>query len=230
MVTAMEILDDIIMSLDAETVMERLNLGEKGATFTTLFDELLNEALPVAKPKALFKVSFIDSRGDDSVSIDGVEFRSSILRKNLDKVERVFPYIVTAGTELESIRIEKGDVMRKYCFDAIKECILEEAYIKLEAHVLEKFRPGTMAHMNPGSLNDWPLTQQPLLFSLFGDVEGLIGVKLTESNLMNPIKSVSGIQFPTEIDFKSCKLCTRHPCVKRRAAYDPALATQYDKG
>lgn len=226
----MEILDDIALTLDTETVIDRLNLGEKGASFTTLFDELLEKALPIAKPKILFKVSFLDARNEDSVSIDGVEFHSSILRKNLEKVERVFPYIVTAGRELETVTVEKGDVMQKYCLDAIKECILEEAYLHLEAHVQDKFKPGTMAHMNPGSLKDWPLSEQPLLFSLFGDVEGLIGVKLTASNLMDPIKSVSGIQFPTEVDFKSCKLCTRHPCVKRRAAYDPAMAMQYKVG
>jgi hypothetical protein len=137
---------------------------------------------------------------------------------------------VTAGRELEAINVEEGDVMRKFCLDAIKECILEEAYLHLETHVKDTYQPGTMAHMNPGSLKDWPISQQPQLFSLFGDVEGLIGVKLTASNLMDPLKSVSGIQFPTEVDFKSCKLCTRHPCVKRRAEYDPDLEMQYRKG
>lgn len=226
----MEILNDIAINLDAKTMIERLHLGERAASFMSLFDELLQKALPIAKPKILFKVSFIDGRSEDGVCVDGVEFQSSILRQNLEKVERVFPYIVTAGRELDDIAIDTGDVMQKYCFDAIKECILEEAYLRLESHVRDTYQPGTMAHMNPGSLKDWPISQQPLLFSLFGDVEGLIGVKLTASNLMDPIKSVSGIQFPTEVDFKSCKLCTRHPCVKRRAAYDPELAMLYKNG
>jgi hypothetical protein len=223
----MEILDDLSVSLDAERVMQALNLGGRRAPFETLIQELLDRAFPVAKPKILFKVSYIDGRDGDSVSIDGVWFQSGILRKNLEEVERVFPYIVTAGRELETITIDKGDVMQKFCFDAIKECILEDAYLKLETYIHDTFQPGSVAHMNPGSLQDWPISQQPLLFSLFGDVEDMIGVTLTSSNLMDPIKSVSGIQFPTEVDFKSCKLCTRHPCVKRRAPYDPELAARY---
>jgi hypothetical protein len=222
-----ELLDDIAVTLDTETVIERLHLGERADSFKSLFDELLDRALPVAKPKALFKVSFIDGRKGDCVHIDGVEFQSSILRQNLENVERVFPYIVTAGRELDTSIGDESDVMKKFCLDAIKECILEDAYLELETTIKRRFRPGTMAHMNPGSLKDWPLSQQPRLFSLFGDVEKLIGVKLTASNLMDPIKSVSGMQFPTELDFKSCKLCTRHPCVKRRAPYDPALAKHY---
>jgi hypothetical protein len=226
----MDILDDIAVTLDAEAMMERLHMGGKSPSFKALFDELIVEVLPVARPKVLFKVSYLDGRTEDNVTIEGVEFHSRILRKNLEKAERVFPYIVTAGRELETIPVEKGDVMRGYCLDAIKECILEEALLHLEAHLQARFQPGTMAHMNPGSLKDWPVSQQPVLFSLFGDVEGLIGVKLTESNLMNPIKSVSGIHFPTEVDFKSCKLCIRHPCVKRRAAYDPDMVLHYKGG
>ena len=223
----MEILDDLSLSIDTDSVMHALNLGERGAPFRTQIQELLDRALPIARPKILFKVSYIDGRNGDSVSIDGVWFKSGVLRKNLEEIERVFPYIVTAGRELDTIVIDEGDVMQKFCYDAIKECILEETYVKLERYIGNTYHPGSMAHMNPGSLQDWPVTQQPLLFSLFGDVQGLIGVTLTESNLMDPIKSVSGIQFPTQVDFKSCKLCTRHPCVKRLAQYDPELAAFY---
>ena len=37
---------------------------------------------------------------------------------------------------------------------------------------------------------------------------------------MDPIKSVSGIHFPTEIDFKSFMLCKRASCPKRKAKYE----------
>ena len=53
-----------------------------------------------------------------------------------------------------------------------------------------------------------------------------IGVKLTESYLMEPNKSVSGIRFPTEERFESCMLCPRQDCPGRRSAYDPELYDQ----
>jgi hypothetical protein len=51
-------------------------------------------------------------------------------------------------------------------------------------------------------------------------------VTLTDSFLMVPTKSVSGIVFPTEVSFESCRLCPRSDCPGRRAKYDPNLWEQ----
>ena len=40
---------------------------------------------------------------------------------------------------------------------------------------------------------------------------------------MKPIKSVSGIWFPTEESFESCRLCPREQCRGRRTPYDKNL-------
>lgn len=88
-----------------------------------------------------------------------------------------------------------------------------------------------MARMAPGSgaANVWPLTQQKPLFSLFGDVEELIGVRLTDRCLMIPIKSVSGIFFPNADKFESCQLCQREQCQGRRAPYSEELVRKYEE-
>jgi hypothetical protein len=54
-------------------------------------------------------------------------------------------------------------------------------------------------------------------------VESRIGVWLTESFFMVPTKSVSGIRFASERDFRSCQVCRRAECSHRAAAFDPAL-------
>jgi hypothetical protein len=223
----MEVIEKIPIEISVPQVLAALRMDEKNPSFKSLAGKLLEKAKEVAQPKALYTVSYIENKNEESVQIDGVLFRSKILRKNLESAERVFPYIVTAGRELDAVELHKDDYMSVFSFDAIKELILESAYHYLERYIINRYSPGTMAHMNPGSLSDWPVSQQPALFSLFGDVETLIGVKLTPSFLMNPIKSVSGIYFPTEIDFKSCMLCTRHPCSKRRAPYDPEMVKKY---
>ena len=63
----------------------------------------------------------------------------------------------------------------------------------------------------------------------FSDVEDLIGVRLTEKFLMVPVKSVSGIYFPTEVKFESCQLCSRKACIGRKAPYNPDLAKKYSE-
>ena len=224
----MEILDKIPFSINVEEVIKYLHLRKNTQSIENSIRDLLDEAHEIANPKALYKESYIESRDLDSVNIERIQFKSKVLAKNLENAERVFPYVVTAGRELDNIEIDKNDFMRVFCFDAIKEMILESALHYLEKYLFEKFSPGTMAHMNPGSLSDWPISQQPVLFSLFGDEKDLIGVRLTESYLMDPIKSVSGIYFPTEVDFKSCMLCERHPCIKRRAPYNPEMAKKYN--
>ena len=84
-----------------------------------------------------------------------------------------------------------------------------------------------------GSVEDWPIEQQEGLFSIFGGrvrIEDLIGVKLTDRLLMIPIKSTSGIFFPTESRFEACQLCPREQCVGRRASYDKELVKKLDAG
>jgi hypothetical protein len=223
----MELLKDIPLELDVDALLDTPGMGGRNTAFEKALRSLVATVRSTARPKILYKVSYVDGRSDSQVTIDGVQFESGILSKNLRTVERVFPYVVTAGRELETITVEKGDMVRAFCLDALKERVLEEALRHFEQHIQRQFAPGTLAHMNPGSLKDWPISQQPALFSLFGDVEGFVGVRLKESHLMDPIKSVSGIYFPTEIDFKSCRLCTRHPCMKRRAPYDPELAANF---
>ncbi len=223
----MEIIDNIPVSLDTESVVSALKLSKRNPFIEKTVAELLEKTESTARPKVLYSVSYLEEKNDDSVRIEGVLFKSRVLRKNLENTERVFPYIVTAGTELEKIEPDHENYMKVFCFDAIKELVLEHALSYMEQVITETYALANTAHMNPGSLSDWPISEQRLLFSLFGDVESLIGVRLTERFLMDPIKSVSGIYFPTEVDFKSCMLCKRHPCVKRRAQYDPEMARKY---
>jgi hypothetical protein len=76
-------------------------------------------------------------------------------------------------------------------------------------------------------LPDWPIEEQRPLFQLLGDVPAAIGVRLTESLLMLPAKSVSGIYFPTETSFFSYQLCPRKRCDSRKARYNLKLALEY---
>ena len=51
----------------------------------------------------------------------------------------------------------------------------------------------------------------------------IIGVHLTESCMMVPTKTVSGLRFHLEESFESCMLCPRPDCPSRKAPYDPDL-------
>lgn len=220
-----EVLDNIAIRRDLNgIVMARLRRNQEMAACV---QELAEIAHSVGRPKAIYRVSYVDSRDGDSVRIDDVTFKSRVLRVNLDPVERVFPYVVTCGRELDEIAVASDDLMRSYCLDTIKRVVLDSARSYLENHLTRTYALGQMSRMSPGRLEDWPITQQKELFSLLGDVEALIGVTLTNSFLMVPTKSVSGIYFPTEVTFESCQLCPRERCEGRKALYDPELVRKY---
>ncbi len=226
----MEIFNDIPVSLELKEVLRRMRIREKNTFVEKTARELIDIARPIAKPKAVYEVSYVENKNEDSLDIGGVTFTSRVLRVNLDKVERVFPYVVTCGRELDEIAVPTRDFMRSYCLDIIKETSLRSAISYLENYLKRNYALGQLSRMNPGSLASWPITQQRELFSILGNVEELIGVKLTESCLMIPVKSVSGIFFPTEVKFESCQLCPREVCSGRRAPYNPDLAKKYQEG
>jgi len=224
----MEILQDIPFELNADSLLERLHLQKESDVVEEL-NELVETIRPRMRPKALYKVSYIDNRGEDSVTIDSITFTSRVLRVNLDKVERVFPFIATCGKEIDELDLASGDFMKQFWIDTIKEIALDSSRRYLNEHLNRRFVLGKTSSMSPGSgdVDTWPIEQQRALFSLFGSSNELIGVELTDSFLMIPNKSVSGIRFPTEIDFRSCQVCHRENCTSRSAPFDRILWETY---
>jgi hypothetical protein len=182
-------------------------------------------AVAAARPKVIYDVLFIEGRDGDSLTFGGQRFVSRVLFANLEKVERVFPYIATCGDELEQLGIPATDFMGQFCVDTVKELALGAAMQHLTAHLEKAYGLTKLATMNPGSGDAivWPIEQQRELFALFGDTRKLIGVTLLDTFLMLPNKTVSGLFYPSEVDFKTCQLCHREQCPHRRAAFDKHL-------
>jgi len=228
----MEVLNSIPIELRLEAVIKRMRLRKRSDSILGHIREMLDIARPIAKPKAVFDVAYIENKNGDSREIGGVKFNSRVHRSNLDKVERVFPYLVTCGRELDEIDIPSTDFIKGYFLDQIKETAVVLARQYVEGYLKKRYALGQLSRMAPGAGagDDWPITQQKELFSLFGGrekVEELIGVRLTDSFLMVPIKSVSGIFFPAEIRFESCQICPREQCIGRRAPYNAEVVKKY---
>lgn len=218
----METIGPIPVELRVEVVQAKLRAPSPEAIKT-----LLSDALSLAEAKAAFAVAYIEDKGMDEVVIEGHRFRSRVLRKNLDTVGRVFPAVVTIGGRLEQKADQSKDLLERYYLDMIGNLILAEARSYLIRQLCRRFAIGTLSLMSPGSLEDWPLEAQRPLFALLNGAEAAVGVHLTESFLMLPRKSVSGIFFPSETTFFSCRLCPRPHCEARKARYDEKAVKEY---
>jgi hypothetical protein len=165
----------------------------------------------------------VERDGDDTVRVGGVTLTSRVLRVNLAEGQHLFPFAITCGVELEAWAKPIGDMLERFWADAIMEEALRSALSAMTEHVVGRYELGHIGMMNPGSLEDWPLEQQRELFTILGDTGEQIGVKLTDSLIMVPIKSASGVLFPTEGTYENCQMCPRDACPNRRAPYDPGL-------
>lgn len=220
----MEVLDRIPFSPDLNELLAKVHV-EAGSEDGRAVEDLLRSVAPSARPRAVYDVRYIRSRTADTVDVGGVVFTSRTLCRNLAGVERIFPFIVTCGPELGRVDIAEGDLLGQFWLETIKGMALSAGRAYLWAHLKRRYAVEEMSSMSPGAaaVDTWPIEQQRELFSVFGNVEKLIGVRLTDSCLMLPNKSVSGICFPARVRFESCQVCPRDVCPGRKAPYDRAL-------
>ena len=223
----MQIIDKLPYKLSEDDVLSELKIRNISDKIREIVMDVINRVRNIAQPKAVFKECFIDEKIDDKVLIEGIEFKSHILSVNVKNVERVFPYVVTAGNELDGLDISSSDMFASYTLDIIKELVLEEARLSFEKLLYKRYNLEDASYMSPGSLTDWPISEQKKLFKLLGDVKKAIGVELLDTYIMKPVKTVSGIYFPTKFDFKSCMLCPRENCPSREAPFDPKMYEEY---
>lgn len=220
----MPILAEIPFELESQPLMKRAHVAPDSADAVD-FERLVQMARAVGRPKAGYREAFIDAKSEQTVTIDGITFTSRMLRRNLEHAERVFAFLATCGRELDQVAPGGDDLLTAFWWDLIKGELLSVAIHHLAEDLDRKHLLPQTSTMHPGSgdVAVWPIEQQKQLFALLGDVPGQIGVELTDTYLMIPNKTVSGIRFPTETSFRSCQVCQRPACPNRAAAFDEAL-------
>jgi hypothetical protein len=217
--TLLEISD---FNLDSAALAIELRL-EANSEYSERLAELCRDAASAARPRALLRPADIEKKEEGRVTIEAIIFDSTVLRTNLEEAYRVYPFIATCGQEIEDWSNSLNTLLDRYWADVIKEKALYAAVDKVREHLALHYRLGKIAMMNPGSLEDWRLEEQEKLFRLLAPDLDWLGVTLTANHLMYPIKSVSGLCYPTAVDFENCQLCTRRDCPGRRVPLDPDL-------
>ena len=218
---------ELPVKLDPAMIISYLGLHNTCEKVTGLISELAETALVAARPVAIYREAAVRGIKGDTVDIDGTVFTSRVLRKNLASLKTVYPFIATAGAELDELAAPDGNITGKLSLDLIKTLILVNGIEYLVDYIRDEHTLGATALMNPGSIKDWPLTEQKQLFALFDGAERQIGVTLSASGIMNPLKSRSAIIFPNDSGFVSCRLCMLFECPGRKAPYDPELEKQF---
>ncbi len=131
-------------------------------------------------------------------------------------------FLCTAGegfTQMANRLNEQGDIMEAYIMDAIGSLTVEKAMDKIQGELKTQVGKNGLKISNrysPGYCN-WPLSDQKTLFDLIG--ENTTGISLTDSCLMIPRKSVSGvIGIGQELKHHNygCAICNNATCIYRK--------------
>ena len=216
-------LDKIPVTVTLEQVLQRLKLEEQEDI--ALVSGLFEKAREIARPKAIYREAYVEEVSGVRVRINGSRFESPVLAANVKDIHRVFAYVCTCGVEVDDWSHGEKDYVVSLWLDMIKAMFLMDANNYLRDFIIKTYKIKKLSSVNPGSGNvgNWPIAQQRPLFDLIGDVKKEIGVTLTDSFLMLPIKSTSGLLFPSEKEFSNCALCARENCSGRRAAFDRGM-------
>jgi hypothetical protein len=185
-----------------------------------LVEKLFHEAASCAGPIGGYLEAIPEDADTKTVSLHGEKLHSRLLARHLSNQERIFPFVATCGQELSAWVDSKTDLMENYLAHALAEQATHLIAETLRREIESKYSLDNLSRMQPGSLPDWPLEQQGPLFRILGALPQKIHVQLTETFLMLPTNSLSGIFFQDPEGFISCQLCSRK-CPRRKAPFDP---------
>jgi hypothetical protein len=199
--------------------------GEDSELVTDLIEEILKESREICTPKAQYSIftgiMFEDS--SKSVEIGNISFRiKKIVYNQIKKSDSAAIFLCTAGAEI-GIRSRKAmqdrDLLRGYIYDVVGSEIVEATadlmQVELEKEVISEGRKITNRY-SPGYCG-WDVAEQHKLFQLVPD--NFCGIRLTESALMDPVKSISGIiGAGTDVRFNpyTCGMCDLKDCFYRK--------------
>jgi hypothetical protein len=146
----------------------------------------------------------------------------SMIAERLRDATTIALFVATIGPRLErwASSLMKGDeVMKGYIVDTIGSEAAEQTAEWVERKVAEAAlaRGWNVTNRYSPGYCGWPTSDQHTLFSLLP--EGFCGIRLTESALMVPIKSVSGvIGLGPDVrrEGYQCAICEMEDCFRRR--------------
>jgi hypothetical protein len=160
------------------------------------------------------------------IIIENVPFKiGPVLFPRFKNVEKIAVTLCTAGPNIDLLsksHLDQGETLLGYCLDALGAVIVEKVLENVRFRLRNSMRLSGYAITAcycPGYC-DWQLSEQTKIFNLLPG--GFCNVALSNSCLMIPLKSISGligIGMGVQEDFPQCRICSMHKCHLRKEAY-----------
>lgn len=206
-----------------------LALGYPRGVIPEHFAGLINEILDVLPMKCDLLAGYVSAPvtkfGEDgeTVIVDDVLFKTrKIVTAQLKFSEQVVLFLCTIGKQMEEwsreLQLQEDPVMSVFV-DCIASVVAEGlaglVHDRIRYTYLEQ-RLSVTNRFSPGYCN-WNVAEQHKLFSFFANDQ--LGITLTESGMMTPLKSISGIiGVGNRVKYRDylCDTCRMSNCIYRQ--------------
>ena len=220
------------MAISPSDLYEQMGYGDTIPDQTVLNEltTIVEEVRTILRPRFSFVITDLKLQeekgilGTDSPST--VFYIGKIISRQLKGSEACALFVCTAGMEFENYQQQlkqENDMVRMFIADALGSVIAEKCADQMEITLQASIDKLGWKHTNrfsPGYCG-WLVSEQQKLFPLISRLSPSFSheiVSLTESSLMIPIKSVSGIiglgKQVRHLDY-TCGLCDLQQCYKR---------------
>ena len=209
-----------------KTIIECMGYGSNSNQELVLSntEELIKESEKYAKVIGGYKLFEDNSIKIESGKLELIKISfhlDKIIAKQLTKCTSIAFIVVTLGKKYDdwiNQYFKRGDPFQGYIADTIGSEMVENAADYIESLVeneTKKINLNSTNRYSPGYCG-WNVSEQHKFFSLLP--QKFCGIELSDSALMNPVKSVSaiiGIGKDCEKKDYQCSLCSMENCYKR---------------
>lgn len=201
-------------------------MGCKGAqseAVMALVEDCLAQLGQVCEPRHLTAVFPLSLSGEGWIDGGCFRVRSENLSRNLADCHKMIVFAATLGTGADHLihKYSRLEMSRAVVMQAAAAAMIEEYCDQVCSALKEEYEARgeyLRPRFSPG-YGDFPLECQP---ALLGTLEAgkRIGIKLTDSLLMMPSKSVTAVmgisKKPHRCDVRGCEACGKTDCAYRR--------------
>jgi len=183
-------------------------------------DEVLSEIDVICKPQYMYAIYQGKVKDNASVMVGNNRLKlGKTITSYLIGIDYFCVFVTTAGHEYNEYKNKlrtDGELVKEFIADSIGSVIAEACVNKISDELSQKINLNYTYPYSPGYCG-WQLKEQQILFSMLPD--NPCGIELTDSFLMMPIKSISGIiGLGKDITQKAygCSICENTNCYKRK--------------
>lgn len=198
---------------------------EPPARLVTLVTKCVERAQQFISPSYSYVISNVESVNGSRVMLEGgVSFQSDVITQLLTQAEKVAVFVLTIGSHLEDKADQMardGLMLQATVLDAIGSQLTGRLADLVEDEIgdLARARGFTISRRFSPGYCDWDVSQQQMVFKVLKG--SCAGIQLTDSCLMIPRKSLSGvigIGYGDVAKYNPCPACDKYCCVGRRQA------------